>query len=189
MVEFKKGEKLKAADLQELANGLQQLEAEMPKMVEGRQRTVARSPLAYYNCPPGYVPSISYSGAMLHCAGVVCAVRYNSGAGYGRIAGGVVELPPPAARVPGMGMMAYSAGEDGVIPMPAMVLQVADVNKKAIDLANLALGEPESEWQAATLARCTLPDGTPLVLKGYTTNEGACLHFVLQCGDDYGYSG
>ena len=68
-----------------------------------------------------------------------------------------------------------SDGGDGVRDFPVTVRGVRAVDGSVVPLEDLARGE----WQAATVARCVLPDGTPLALKLHTEDGGMVLVFKL----------
>lgn len=76
-----------------------------------------------------------------------------------------------------------SDGENDMHDFPVNIRAVKDVNEDAWKLEDLSLGA----WQAATVARCTLPDGTPLELKLHTEQGGMVLCFKLIAGTDYYY--
>lgn len=76
-----------------------------------------------------------------------------------------------------------SDGENDLLDFPVNVRAVRDINNDEWKLEDLSLGE----WQAATVAKCTLSDGTPLVLKLHTEQGGMVLCFKLIAGTDYYY--
>ncbi len=76
-----------------------------------------------------------------------------------------------------------SDGENDMHDFPVNIRAVKDVDDNAWPLEDLSRGE----WQAATVAKCTLPDGTPLVLKLHTEQGGMVLCFKLIAGTDYYY--
>lgn len=79
----------------------------------------------------------------------------------------------------------YVAGKDGLIPIPVYAKAVRDVDGKVWLLSELSDGTAEGEWQAATVARCTLPDGTPLALRVHTQGLGNVLCFELVTNSYY----
>lgn len=76
-----------------------------------------------------------------------------------------------------------SNGSDGVRDYPVTVRGIKDVQDKVWGLQELSKGS----WQAATVARANLPDGTPLALRVYTEDGGMVLRFELAVGGDYYY--
>ena len=79
--------------------------------------------------------------------------------------------------------LADGDGGDGVREFPVTVRGVRAVDGSVVQLQELAKGD----WQAATVARCVLPDGTPLALKMHTESGGMVLVFSLVAGGDYYY--
>lgn len=79
--------------------------------------------------------------------------------------------------------LADGDGGDGVREFPVTVRGVRAVDGSVVPLEDLARGE----WQAANVAQCTLPDGTPLALKLHTEDGGMVLVFKLVAGGDYYY--
>lgn len=69
----------------------------------------------------------------------------------------------------------------GAFPLPVYAKRVATTDGNVVALSELTGGE----WQAATVASCTLPDGTRLALKLHTSRNGDTLHFQLVTGAGY----
>ena len=69
-------------------------------------------------------------------------------------------------------------GNKGSFPLPVYAKRVATAGGSTVALSELTGGE----WQAATVASCTLPDGTRLALKLHTSRNGDTLHFQLVTG-------
>lgn len=72
-------------------------------------------------------------------------------------------------------------GNKGAFPLPVYAKRVATAGGSTVALSELTGGE----WQAATVASCTLPDGTQLALKLHTSRNGDTLHFQLVTGAGY----
>ena len=89
------------------------------------------------------------------------------------------------------GLQDYDGAElaqDGMLPLPVYAKCVQDVDKNIIPLKDLSEEGELGNWQAATVAKCTLPDGTPLRLKLHTKRNGDTLVFELTTSssdDDY----
>lgn len=83
-----------------------------------------------------------------------------------------------------LGLLDYDAlhaAQDGMLPLPVYAKNVATESGSVIPLSELTGGS----WQAATVASCSLPDGTRLALKVYTSRNGDTLHFELSTGTYY----
>ena len=86
------------------------------------------------------------------------------------------------------GLQDYDGAElaqDGMLPMPVYAKCVQDVDKNIIPLKDLSEEGELGNWQAATVAKCTLPDGTPLFLKLHTRRNGDTLVFELTTNNEY----
>ena len=182
--EFKKGDALRAADLQDMANAISACEAGLAQVlppVGGGKH--GQAGLAYYNVRPEEVQECheAVTGNTLEAAGTVRKLRYVPELRAGKINAGDAQLPAPSL-IDWDGQ--YHAGTDGAAVLPVMAKAVRDVAGNEWPLADLSAGA----WQAATVASCTLPDGTPLALRVHTTRGGTCLCFELSAGGYYGYS-
>lgn len=185
MKDFKKGERLAAADLQDMANSIARLEAGM-STVMGRGRGVrAGAPLASYGATEAEVLAAAAEEktpeeTALDVPGLVRSVEYEAFLPGGKIVGGEAKVPAPRVwDYEGD----YVAGKDGLIPIPVYAKAVRDVNGKKWLLSELNTGA----GLAATVASCTLPDGTTLALQLYTEGLGNVLCFSLVCGGNYYY--
>lgn len=182
--EFKKGAELMAADLQEMADAITALEAGGTEVLLGAGRRSGTPGMAYYECPASDAQEVPEEdeGDNLNAAGLVRAVEYEPFLPSGRINAGAVQVPAP--RVWDM-EGDYVAGKDGLIPLPVYAKAVRDVNGKVWLLSELTDSTDDGEWQAATVARCTLPDGTPLALRVHTQGLGNVLCFELSTNAYY----
>lgn len=186
--EFKKGDMLAAADLQDMANSIEALEASVGKVVAGgRGEHGSRPPLAYYNVTAEEVQKSAAEETAepddgMGVDGLVRSVEYEAFLDGGKINGGDIRVPAP--RIWDM-EGDYVAGKDGLIPIPVYAKAVRDVNGKVWPFSELTDSTEEGEWQAATVARCTLPDGTPLALRVHTQGLGNVLCFELVTNEYY----
>ena len=185
MLEFNKGDVLKAEDLQEIVNAVSRVEAALPEVVAPGRRVVgSRAPLAFFNVTAAesdVVAAPSVGSGTLNAGGLVCSVSYG-GTIPGKIGRGHAVLPLPAvADYDGVYPM---TGAHGQIPIPAYAKAVRDVDGNTWLLSDLVTGG----GFAATVAKCTLPDGTELRLTLYTERGGNKLCFGLECGGTYGGS-
>jgi hypothetical protein len=71
--------------------------------------------------------------------------------------------------------------DNGELPLPVYAKRVRDIYNREWSFAELA-GE---DWQAATVAKTNLPDGTPLFLKLRTGRNGDTLIFELATSEYY----
>lgn len=179
--DFRAGDRLAAQDLQDMANSIDALEAGMALVVPGgRGAREGRAPLACYKVDAAEVladvsAEESVTEANLDVPGLLRGIEYGQKA---KINKGRATLPFPAARD---WDDTYTAGADGVVPLPVMAKGVRDADGRVWKLAELITG-PEF---AATLARCTLPDGTVLELKLHTENGGTVMCFGLTSNGYY----
>lgn len=74
-------------------------------------------------------------------------------------------------------------GDGGAKECPVAVKGIRDANGYVWQLEELSKGD----WQDATVAKCVLPDGTPLALKMRTESGGMVLVFSLVAGNGYYY--
>lgn len=98
----------------------------------------------------------------------------------------------PLASPDGAGLVAglqdYDGTElpqDGLLPLPVYAKCVQDVDGNIIQLRDLSQDDEQGGWQAATVAKCTMPDGTPLFLKLHTRRNGDTLVFELTTNNEY----
>lgn len=184
--DFKKGDVLEAKDLQDMANSIEELEASVGKVVAGgRGEHGSRPPLAYYNVTEAEVlktaaDETAAADDSMAVDGLVRSVEYEAFLDGGKINAGDVLIPAPRVwDYEGD----YVAGKDGLIPIPVYAKAVRDVSGKKWLLSELTTGA----GLAATVASCTLPDGTTLALQVYTEGLGNVLCFSLVCGENYYY--
>lgn len=75
--------------------------------------------------------------------------------------------------------------DNGELPLPVYAKCVQDVDGNIIQLRDLCEYGNLGGWQAATVAKCTLPDGTTLRLKLHTKRNGDTLVFELTTSEYY----
>ena len=103
--------------------------------------------------------------------------------------GGCAQIGIASPTTPGLfaGLMDYDNGyypeaaTNYIIPLPVYAKRVQDIHGNQYALSEL-VGEA---WQAATLATCTLPDGTTLYLRLRTDRNGDTLIFELSTNQYY----
>lgn len=181
--EFKKGEALRAEDLNELVQAISEVEAALPSVVAGLPPAKQGRPgMAFYNVKPEEVPLFvnpTLGSGTLNSGGMLQGISYG-GQLLGKIVRGHAMLPVPAVGDYDGEYTMVDGG--GVIPLPPMVKAVVDVGGQVWPLADLTTGA----GLAATVAQCVLPDGTALRLKVHTVRGGTALCFGLECGAGYG---
>lgn len=184
--EFRKGDVLAAADLQEIVNAVNQLEAGLPEVVAGKGRHgVGRENPAFYNvtaADAGGDVTPAVAADKLQSTGMMRSLSYG-GSIPGKIVAGQGVLPLPS--VADWDEVSAMVDDSGQIPLPVYAKAVKDVEGKTWRLPELATGS----GFAATLAKCTLPDGTELRLTLYTERGGNKLCFGLECGGSYSGGG
>lgn len=110
-----------------------------------------------------------------------------------RVDRGNIIIPHAALGKPGLftglqdpdgafypGLLISGTFQDNVI-LPIYAKKIKDINGNVYFLSDLKYGS----WQAATVAKCTLPDGTTLALKVHTEGEGEIMCFELTTNDYY----
>jgi hypothetical protein len=86
------------------------------------------------------------------------------------------------------GVQDYDGAElaqEGMLPLPVYAKCVQDVDGNIVQLRDLCEDGNLGGWQAATVAKCTLPDGTLLRLKLHTRRNGDTLVFELTTSEYY----
>jgi len=86
------------------------------------------------------------------------------------------------------GLRDYDGSElpdNGELPLPVYAKCVQDVNGNIVPLSELCEDGNLGGWQAATVASCALPDGTPLFLRLHTKRNGDTLVFELTTKGGY----
>lgn len=181
--EFKKGEALRAEDLNELVQAISEMEAALPSTCAALPPAKQGRPgVAFYNVKADEVPAFvlpTVGSGTLNSGGMLQGISYG-GELLGKIVRGHAVLPVPAVGDYDGEYTMVDGG--GVIPLPVMVKAVVDVGGQVWPLADLTTGA----GLAATVAQCTLPDGTQLRLKVHTVRGGTALNFALECGAGYG---
>lgn len=94
--EFKKGEVLMAADLQEMADAITALEVGGTEVLPRSGCRSGTPGMAYYECPPEEAKEVPEAdeGETLNAAGLICGVEYTAVVTSPRINAGVIQLPP-----------------------------------------------------------------------------------------------
>lgn len=103
--------------------------------------------------------------------------------------GGCAQIGVASPTIPGLfaGLQDYDGSyfPDGlkryVVDLPAYAKRVQDIHGNQYALSELVGGV----WQAATIATCTLPDGTNLYLRLRTDRNGDTLIFELSTNQYY----
>ncbi len=182
---FEKGQRLEAADLQEIVNSLEALEGSVKKVVAGgRGKRGKVVPLASYNLTSEEASAGVYEVEDepheddFDVPGLIRSIAYAIDIARGKIKNGAAMLPAPGVYDYDELSVANLAGR---IKLPVMAKGVKDVAGRIWKLAELLTG-PEF---AATLARCTLPDGTVLELNLHTENGGTIMCFGLTTNGYY----
>lgn len=102
---------------------------------------------------------------------------------------GAVEIGYANQSVPGLfggisdhDAIFYPDGmNNGRVQLPVYAKSVQDINGDVWPLSELE----DDSWQAATVAACVLPDGTPLYLRLRTACHGHALIFELSTSNYY----
>jgi hypothetical protein len=132
-------------------------------------------------CFPGLANSSTQTAGMLYA--VVVGTKSTA------IENGVLTLGTASSSAPGLfaGLKDsdgyyYPTINEAATVLPVCAKKVKDIDKKVWTLAEL---KNKGNWQAATVAKCVLPDGTPLFLKIHTEGDGEILLFELTTSEYY----
>lgn len=132
-------------------------------------------------CFPGLANSSTQTAGMLYS--VVVGTKSTA------IENGVLTLGTASSSAPGLfaGLKDsdgyyYPTINEAATVLPVCAKKVKDIYEDVWTLAEL---KNKGSWQAATVAKCVLPDGTPLFLKLHTQGDGEILLFELTTSEYY----
>lgn len=120
--------------------------------------------------------------------GLIHTIRPSGSRTWG-MTDGAAEIGLATGNTPGLfgGIFDFDGAEfpstkiNGQTPIPVYAKRVKDIHGNVWPLSDL-VGDP---WQAATVASCILPDGTPLCLRLRTDCHGHTLIFELATDQYY----
>ena len=157
--QFERGQRLAAADLQDMANSIEALEAGLGKVVTGRrERRGGRAPLACFNVTAEQVAEaaaaeVAVDENTMDVAGLIWGVEYTADVSAPRINMGLIQLPAGTGGGGGCNCVAAQYDE---VDMPVGVLGHvcgvgfdAEADRCRIENGNirLPLCEQPDEWE------------------------------------------
>lgn len=131
-----------------------------------------------------YMPPLASEAAPGLISSVLPSFKYSWG-----VSNGVAEIGFASSDLPGLfggisdlhATVYPSMTNNGLTTLPVYAKNVQDIYGFTWPLSDL----DDDPWQAATVASCVLPDGTPLYLRLRTACHGHTLIFELSTSEYY----